>query len=78
MEGGAVVRDGDVKKSVCNPDHAKQGLGFTFRYSVHEGMKHTRDWFNGDGPRLQQEANAKAAKLRKCVKGADVRIQFKC
>ena len=57
-------RDGDVKKSVCNPDHAKQGLGFTYRYDVHEGMKHTRDWFNGDGPRLQQEANAKAAKLR--------------
>ena len=58
------ARPGDVKKSVCNPEHAATGLGFTYRYSVQEGMKHTRDWFNGDGPRLQQEANARAARLR--------------
>lgn len=40
-------RDGDIKKSVCNPIKAKNELGFTYKYSVSDGLAATRDWFQG-------------------------------
>ena len=39
------ARDGDIKKSVCNPAKAKESLGFTYQYEVKEGLAATRDWF---------------------------------
>jgi len=41
------ARDGDIKKSVCNPNKAKDKLGFTFQHSVQQGLAATRDWFRG-------------------------------
>lgn len=38
-------RDGDIKKSVCNPQKAKTDLGFQFSFSIEEGLAATRDWF---------------------------------
>jgi len=40
-------RDGDIKKSVCNPTKAKELLGFQYQYKVEDGLKATRDWFLG-------------------------------
>jgi len=40
-------RDGDIKKSVCNPAKTKEKLGFEYTYTVKEGLAATRDWFKG-------------------------------
>ena len=42
------ARDGDIKKSVCNPSKAKNSLGFTYSYEVKDGLAHTRDWFKAN------------------------------
>jgi len=38
-------RDGDIKKSVCNPTKAKTKLGFEAKTNVQDGLAATRDWF---------------------------------
>jgi len=41
------ARDGDIKKSVCRPSKAKEGIGFEYAVEVEEGLAATRDWFQG-------------------------------
>jgi len=41
----ADARDGDIKKSVCNPSKAKDELGFVASYSVPQGLQATKQWF---------------------------------
>jgi len=43
------AREGDIKKSVCKPNKAKEKLGFEFTYNVEDGLTATRDWFNCKG-----------------------------
>jgi len=39
------AREGDIKKSECNPSKAKQTLGFEYKHTVQQGLAETRDWF---------------------------------
>jgi len=39
------AREGDVKKSVCKPNKAKDHLGFEYGFKIEDGLAATRDWF---------------------------------
>jgi len=38
-------RAGDIRESVCEPSKAANKLGFKSKYTVAEGLAHTKDWY---------------------------------
>jgi UDP-glucose 4-epimerase len=41
-------RDGDIRESSCNPNGAKNGMGFIAAMSQEGGLKKTTDWFRSE------------------------------
>jgi len=39
------ARNGDIRKSVCNPHKLNNVLGFVPEVALEEGLKHTKEWF---------------------------------